>query len=45
MVAGVTVTLSGYGFFDGKYIVEQAVHTVSGGYTVAITLHKVLEGY
>lgn len=45
LVAGVTVNVSGYGFFDGKYIIEQAVHAVSNGYTVAISLHRVLEDY
>jgi phage protein D len=45
IVAGVTVELVGWGFYDGKYIVERAVHSVSGGYTVAVTLHRALEGY
>lgn len=45
LVAGVTVNVSGFGMFDGKYIIEQAVHTVSSGYKVSIKLHRVLEGY
>jgi phage protein D len=45
LVAGVTVNVSGYGMFDGKYIIEQAIHTVSSGYKVSIKLHRVLEGY
>lgn len=45
LVAGVTVIVSGYGLFDGKYIIEQATHTVSGGYKVSVTLRQVLEGY
>lgn len=46
IVAGVTMTLEGWGAWDGKYIVKQAKHTVSGsGYTVQVTLRRVLEGY
>ena len=35
----------GYGEFDGKYIVEQAQHSITGGYKVQIKLRSVLEGY
>lgn len=46
LVAGVTVMLEKWGGWDGKYIVTQAKHTVSGsGYTVQIKLRRVLEGY
>ena len=47
LVAGVTVETSGYGAFDGKYIIETATHTISksGGYKTDISLRKVLEGY
>lgn len=46
LVAGVTVTVEGYGAFDGKYIVESATHSVSSsGYTTSVTLRRVLEGY
>ena len=47
LVAGVTVEVSGYGAFDGKYIIETATHSVSksGGYKTDITLRRVLEGY
>lgn len=44
-VAGITVRVYGYGEFNGKYIVEQAVHNVTGGYTVQIKLRSCLEGY
>lgn len=44
-VAGITVTVYGYGEFDGKYIVEQAQHSITGGYKVQIKLRSVLEGY
>lgn len=44
--AGLTKTLSGFGAWDGKYIIKQAVHSVgSGGYTTQMSLRKVLEGY
>ena len=47
LVAGVTVEVSGYGAFDGKYIIETATHAISksGGYKTDITLRRVLEGY
>ena len=45
LVAGVTVTVSGYGAFDGKYIIESATHNLTGGYTVNLKLRRVLEGY
>lgn len=44
-VAGITVRVNGFGEFDGKYIVEQAVHTVTGGYKVQVKLRSCLEGY
>ena len=45
LVAGVTVMLSGFGFFDGKYIIEKATHTVTAGYKTSIAVRRVLEGY
>lgn len=46
LVAGVTVDVEGYGMFDGKYIVESAVHNVTAsGHTTQTKLRKVLEGY
>lgn len=46
LVAGVTVKLEDWGAWSGKYIIKQAKHTISNsGYTVQITLRKVLEGY
>ena len=46
LAAGVTGMLKGWGGFDGKYIIRQAVHTLDdNGYTTAISLRKVLEGY
>lgn len=47
LVAGVNVQLSGWGSWDGKYIINQAKHSIGGsGYTTQITLRRVLaEGY
>jgi len=47
LVAGVTVMLRGFGPWNGKYIIKQAVHSIdgSGGYTVQTNLRRVLEGY
>lgn len=42
LVAGVTVALEGFGGWNGKYMVKQAVHTVSSGYTTKLELRKVL---
>lgn len=44
-VAGITVRVYGYGEFNGKYIVEQATHSITGGYKVQIKLRSCLEGY
>lgn len=41
LVAGVTVTLSGFGDWSGKYIIRQAKHSISNGYTTQIELRKV----
>lgn len=47
IVAGVTITLEGWGLWNGKYIVKQAKHSLSqnSGYTTQISLRRVLEGY
>lgn len=44
-VAGVTVALENWGSWDGKYIVQQAKHAISSGYTTQIKLRRCLEGY
>jgi uncharacterized protein len=44
-VAGVTVMLSEFGAFDGKYIVTQAVHSQQNGYETTLELRRCLEGY
>lgn len=46
LVAGCTVRLTGWGMWDGKYMIKQAKHAVvSSGYTTQITLRRILEGY
>ena len=46
IVAGVTVMVTGFGIWDGKYLVSQAKHAVGGsGYTTQLKLRHVLEGY
>lgn len=46
LVAGVTVSLKGFGAWSGRYMVKQSKHTISGnGYVTQITLRNVLEGY
>ena len=45
LVAGITVRVYGYGEFNGKYIVEEAKHNITGGYKTEIKLRSCLEGY
>ena len=45
LVAGTTVRLKGFQKFDKKYKVTQAKHSLTGGYTVDLSLKQVLEGY
>lgn len=46
LAAGVTVMLSGWGGWDGKYFVDSAKHSLGSlGYTTQISLRRVLEGY
>lgn len=44
LCAGLTYELSGFGLWDGKYIIARAVHTInSSGYVTQITLRKGLD--
>lgn len=46
LLAGVTVMLIGWGAWDGKYIVNQAKHSIGkSGYSTQLRLRHVLEGY
>lgn len=45
-VAGVTMLLTGWGGWSGKYIIKQVTHRVDGsGYTTKVIGRPVLEGY
>ena len=44
-VAGNTATLKGFGDFDGTYIISQAVHLISNGYTTSVKMRRCLEEY
>lgn len=42
LYAGAVLALAGFGSFDGNFIIEQAVHSLSaGGYTTALSLRRV----
>ena len=43
LVAGITLSLQGWGSFDGKYFVEKAEHKVGSGYTTSAELRKTLD--
>ena len=45
LVAGVNITLKGFGPFDGKYIINKATHSITGGYKTEINATRVMEGY
>ncbi len=46
LIAGMTVNLTGWGMWDGKYIINQAKHSISSsGYSTQIRLRHILEGY
>lgn len=36
------IILEGYGKFDGKYFVDQAIHTIGSGYNTSFTARKVV---
>lgn len=43
--AGLTVTVKGFGKFDGKYIISQVKHSLGSGYTCSVDLRRCLNGY
>lgn len=45
LAAAVNIQLSGFGAFDGKYIITKAQHDISSGYTTSIDMRKCLDGY
>lgn len=43
MAAGLPISISGWGRFDGEYLIESAAHKIgNGGYTTDIEIRKVL---
>lgn len=47
LCAGLTVKVSGFGDYSGKYIIEEARHSISktSGYKTSISIRKVITGY
>lgn len=47
LCAGLTVKVSGFGDYSGKYIIEEAKHSISAssGYKTTIQLRQVITGY
>lgn len=45
LAAAVNIQLSGFGAFDGKYIITKAQHDISAGYTTSIDVRRCLDGY
>ena len=44
-LAGNCISLEGYGFFDGKYIIEKSTFAVGSGFTCNLDLRRCLNGY
>lgn len=45
LAAAVNIRLSGFGTFDGKYIITKAQHDIGSGYTTSIDVRRCLNGY
>ena len=45
LVAAMTVNVTGFGKFDGKYIITEAKHDLGNGYTTSVELRRCLDGY
>jgi len=44
-LSGFTVQLKGFNAFDGKYLVTDTSHSLSGGYSCKIEIRRCLDGY
>jgi len=44
LAAGITITIKGWGRYDGKYLITKATHAVGDAYTTSLDIRKVL-GY
>lgn len=45
LLSGNTIEISGFGIYDGKYLISRSTHDLSNGYTTRIEIKKTLEGY
>ncbi len=45
LVAAMTVNLSGFGVFDGKYLITRASHSIGKKYETSIDVRRCLNGY
>ncbi len=44
IMAGTTIQLSGWGYWDGKYVVKKAKHSIGNSYTTTADLRLAMEG-
>lgn len=44
-LAGNCISLEGYGFFDGKYLIEKSTHNIGSGYSVNLEMYKCSNSY
>lgn len=44
-LASLTVNISGFGYFDGKYVITTCTHSQRNGFETKLKLRKCLEGY
>ena len=45
LLASNVVTLVGFHQYDGKYLIKQSTHDISGGYTTKVELRRIIDGY
>lgn len=45
LLASMTVSVEGFGKFDGNYLITTAKHDIGSGYTTSIDLRRCLDGY
>ena len=45
LLASTCVNVTGFGAFDGKYIIVTASHDIGSGYTTSLELRRCLDGY
>lgn len=43
--AGLTAKVTGFGYFDGKYIVTRVTHDIGNGYQCTIDVRRCIDGY